>query len=354
MRRSITCLITAISLLGIQTSPGLLSPSSAHEHKTINQNGLIAQSTSTVESRDIMEFKGAIVTLGVSPDGDTLIVGSNDGQIVAISLNNFEEIYSLPLRANPYSDIVFSSDGQFFAVAQKQIIYIYQTDTGKQLKTLKAHTGNISGLAINPDDRTLVSSSGQDLTIKIWDLATGDLRQDIKENIGAISTIAFHPNGTFFATGAENVGSDRIIKYWEAKEDGSAETFPTYELVETLPKQFGFIYDLSFDSKGEKLVAAVRNYLKVWDVQENNNEILALKVSSLDLNRIAISPDSRFIATANREGKIQIIDVNTKNIIATLTGHEGWVQAIAFSPDGQKLYSGADDKIVKIWDISGL
>ncbi|MFI7536684.1 WD40 repeat domain-containing protein [Streptosporangium sp. NPDC049376] len=36
---------------------------------------------------------------------------------------------------------------------------------------------------------------------------------------------------------------------------------------------------------------------------------------------------------------------------ATLTGHTGWVNSVAFSPDGTRLASG-DDGTVRIWDVA--
>ena len=34
-----------------------------------------------------------------------------------------------------------------------------------------------------------------------------------------------------------------------------------------------------------------------------------------------------------------------------MTGHGGQVTSVAFSPDGKRIVSGSDDKLVKIWDV---
>ena len=35
----------------------------------------------------------------------------------------------------------------------------------------------------------------------------------------------------------------------------------------------------------------------------------------------------------------------------TAVGHSGWVKAAAFSPDGTRIVSGADDSVVMIWHV---
>ncbi|MGX1956016.1 WD40 repeat domain-containing protein [Streptomyces anulatus] len=39
----------------------------------------------------------------------------------------------------------------------------------------------------------------------------------------------------------------------------------------------------------------------------------------------------------------------TSHTPATLTGHEGWVESVAFSPDGKTLATGSRDSHVRLW-----
>ncbi|WP_414623465.1 WD40 repeat domain-containing protein [Calothrix sp. CCY 0018] len=41
--------------------------------------------------------------------------------------------------------------------------------------------------------------------------------------------------------------------------------------------------------------------------------------------------------------------MNTEQEICTLKGHSAKVNSLAFSPNGQTLYSASDDKTIKIW-----
>ncbi len=336
LKKSIITFLTGATFLTLFTFLPNLSKSVAQE----TEDTLIAQSSPQIAVQDLKEFKGLIITLNTSPDGKTLIVASNDGKITAVDLDKLETKYSQSLRVNPYSNIAFSSDGKLFAVANQEKIFLYQTETGKDLKTLRGHTGNISSLAISPDNRILVSVSGEDWTIKIWDLEQGTLIKDIGEDVGPVTTVAFEPRGKFFVTGA--IGNDRTIKFWDSK---------TLKLLKTSPQQPGFIYSLGFTSDGRQLVAAVRNFVKAWNLS-TDKERWTVRATSLDLNQVVVSPDNRLLAIASREGNVVIMNINQGKRLATLTGHQGWVQSVSFSPDGKTLYSGAEDKIVKIWDMS--
>ena len=61
---------------------------------------------------------------------------------------------------------------------------------------------------------------------------------------------------------------------------------------------------------------------------------------------MVFSPDGRLLATAGES--LRIWDVDTGNEVLTLHGHNGWVMAVDFSPDGSQLVTGGLDTLVKI------
>lgn len=67
------------------------------------------------------------------------------------------------------SEIQYSSDNRFFAVASTIGIWIYDTVTLQEALLFTGNMGGISCMSLSPDRRTLVSGSG-DGTVLLWAL----------------------------------------------------------------------------------------------------------------------------------------------------------------------------------------
>ena len=67
---------------------------------------------------------------------------------------------------------------------------------------------------------------------------------------------------------------------------------------------------------------------------------------------IAFSPDGRFLASRGDEHSVHVWELNSRNVEPLiLKGHQDTVQTIAFSPDENFLASGGKDNVIRIWDL---
>jgi WD40 repeat protein len=69
--------------------------------------------------------------------------------------------------------------------------------------------------------------------------------------------------------------------------------------------------------------------------------------------RVEFSPDSQRLATASFDNSVRLWDIdNPSNASVNLQGHQGIVRDIVFNQDGRSLYTVSMDKTVRIWNIT--
>jgi len=70
------------------------------------------------------------------------------------------------------------------------------------------------------------------------------------------------------------------------------------------------------------------------------------------VNAVAFSPDGKTLATGSRDITIRLWQVDQPSADPiVLHGHESYVNAVAFSPDGKTLASASWDKTIRLWPV---
>ncbi|CAB4254781.1 similar to Saccharomyces cerevisiae YCR084C TUP1 General repressor of transcription [Maudiozyma barnettii] len=90
---------------------------------------------------------------------------------------------------------------------------------------------------------------------------------------------------------------------------------------------------------------------KTDDPQEDNHETDGGS-TDLYIRSVCFSPDGKFLATGAEDKLIRIWDIERQEIVTVLRGHEQDIYSLDYFPHGDKLLSGSGDRTVRIWDLT--
>ena len=108
--------------------------------------------------------------------------------------------------------VALSTDGKTLAVASDWYASIYDVEKKRKLRELRGHKGQVSTVAFSPDGQTLVTGSW-DMTVRLWDVATGLERANFNWDIGRVYCVTYAPDGLRLAAGGD---LGRVV-VWDAE-----------------------------------------------------------------------------------------------------------------------------------------
>ncbi|MGW6742446.1 nSTAND1 domain-containing NTPase [Streptomyces sp. NPDC055025] len=214
-------------------------------------------------------------------------------------------------------------------------------------------------VAFTADGKTIATGNDEG-TVELLDATTGASRGAIKDEIQSGRVMAFSPEGDILAIGGSY---DDTVQLW----DVASRT-----LKETLTGHSARVSAIAFSPDGDMLATATNTSLetgssrpvivgdgdgtvRLWNTADGADKgtiNIAGQVGPLDfMQAMAFSPDGETLATGHsNDGAVRLWDVATRKVKDTLTGHTGGVNAVAFSPNGDFLATGSGDRSVRVWN----
>lgn len=199
----------------------------------------------------------------------------------------------------------------------------------------RGHRWNVCCVAFSPDGRTMASGS-DDESIKLWDVATRNVRQTLKGHDGSVRCLAYHPKGKILASG----GEDREVKLWNTV---TGKNYVSYEIHKES------VHSLAFTPDGALLASASEDGVHVLDLASLMT-YSQWQDPAGDVGCLTISSDGKQFASGSTGRSISVRSVPDFRLTRTLW-HEAKVTDLAFHPDGKRLISTGLDGL-RIWNIA--
>ncbi len=110
-------------------------------------------------------------------------------------------------------------------------------------------------------------------------------------------------------------------------------------------------WGLSASCKTMEDTACVEGELILWDL-ETGSEVRRFEGHTGWVNSVAFSPEGQTALSGSADGALILWDLATGAIVRRFEGHTGAVNSVQFGPDGQSLLSGSADTTLILWNVA--
>ena len=308
----------------------------------------------------------AVMSAVYSPDGRTIALGDQGGTLRLLDADARIVTKTIEAHDRPVYGLAFSPDGAMIATVaghwgkqdEPGAVKLWDASSGALIRALKGHDRLGFAAAFSPDGKRLVTG-GWDNVARLWDVGTGEQIGTLSGHEDAVREVAFSPDGSLIATASY----DGTARLWDA---GSLE------LVRTIATEgVGLLESVAFSPDGKTLAIAGRADLEaengvatLWNVADGAPRGRINGFEAVVLS-IAFSPDGALLATGGGRfgdsGEVKLWEVAAVGPdgdgapFRDFQGHATWVEALAFSPDGETLVSAGGvegrDGEVRLWGV---
>ncbi|THH20166.1 hypothetical protein EUX98_g8641 [Antrodiella citrinella] len=234
------------------------------------------------------------------------------------------------------SSLTVSKDGTHIAAGfDDSFVRVWDLQTSVVFQ-LQGHSDNVWVTMFSPSENNKLVSGSADKTAIIWDVNTCDIARTLSapDITGSVYTVAYAPDGKTIATGSDN----GFVYLWDADTGERKHHLKVHASV-------GLV--LAFSPMGNRLVCVVT---KGWIWDPVSGQQLGMIDGHVDgiVSCMAFSPDGSRILTGADDQTARVWSSENGEELVTLREHTAAVWAVAWSPDSQHVATGGLDETIVV------
>jgi WD40 repeat protein len=302
-------------------------------------SGKVVQTLARKNNQDVYNCQ-----LTFSPDGKLLFSLGYSGVLRIEEIATGKELVQKKFSSDYPGGIVSSPDGKYLAIAsgpnsRKLYLWKWRDEEPRQLQGPEYGVG---GICFSPDGKLLAGIGDHGANLRLWEIPSGRLlvQRGFSDSGYYLASPAFTPDGKTLAVplidrNGSGRGKIQLLEPRTAKPKATLEGA-------------GAGVTISADSR--YLACSFGQGIRIWDLASQKELGPKHEGHSSEATQIIVSPKG-FLATASDDNTVRLWDAATSRQKRHFSV-DGWVRAIALSPDGKLLAASSFDDRVHLWNTA--
>ncbi len=232
---------------------------------------------------DLRGHSSMLCCAAFSPDERQLATAAYDSVCVLWETSSGKERHRIKLESSPNA-MVFSPDGRLLVVGVSRTATIFDTESGKAVRSLEGLSDSIAQIAFTHDGKRVMLATGRygdQATLQLRDVGSGDILGSFPQVPPKVRTLALSPDDRLVLIGSE----DATMALWDVE---------TATLLRTFQAGTAQLSAAAFSADGRRIITlAGRATAQWWDVATGDR---LLDVFNLEGEQqwLAITPEGLF------------------------------------------------------------
>ncbi|EXJ93997.1 hypothetical protein A1O1_02390 [Capronia coronata CBS 617.96] len=217
---------------------------------------------------------------------------------------------------------------------------LYELPSFSNIHSLSMASSPISTVAVNRTGEWLAFGSSKTGQLLVWEHASESNILKQSSHLDALTTLTYSPDSTRIITGAD----DGLIKIWDVSSGFHIATFTEHSSAVTAS---------AYSKRGNVLfTSSLDGSVRAWDMLRYRNFRTFTAPTRLSFSSMAVDPSAEVVCAGSHDSfDIHLWSVQTGALLDQLSGHEGPISTLAFTPDGRYLVSGSWDHTIRVWSV---
>lgn len=309
----------------------------------LEEENVIASTRWGIAQRHYFNQPGTKVNCSTYHAGtNLLVVGFSTGIFGLWEMPDFVNIHTLSISQEKITSVAINKSGEWLAFGASKLgqLLVWEWQSESYILKQQGHYFDINTLSYSSDGQH-VATGGDDGKVKLWNTISGFCFVTFSEHTAAVSAVEFTKQGqvVFSASLDGTVRAFDLIRY---------RNFRTF--TSPSPVQFSC---LAVDPSGEVVVAGSSDSFQIfmWSVQ-TGKLLDVLSGHEGPVSSLAFSPTGNVLASGSWDKSVRLWNVYDRSRAVEPFQLSADVLAVAFKPDGKEFAASSLDGQILFWDVS--